>query len=97
MLGDVESEGVVPPRLAELRAAILAAKAWQEQARRSQSRSTRGVAARATLNELRAMLAEGRDLRLDVAEVGVLALQVCRDRGVLMISARFTYDLGELY
>ena len=41
--------------------------------------------------------AKGQDAVLVFDEAEGLFAQVCRDRDLLMISARFTYDLGEVY
>lgn len=77
LLSEADADKVLMPAIDELRACVGKAKGWLESVRRTQSRSTRGVATRATLPELRELFAVGQALPLSLPEVGTLALQVC--------------------
>ena len=76
LLYEADTEGVSMPESDALKAEVARAKEWQEQARKNSSRSTRGGASRPTLDELRALLVEGGELPLLVAEAAMLAQQV---------------------
>ena len=76
LLAEVEADLIVLPILEELRTHVGRAKAWLEGMRRTQSRSTRGVATRASLPELRGLLEEAQALPLSLPEVGVVAMQI---------------------
>ena len=73
---EAEGDGVLLPEIEKLRAGIAAAKAWLEQGRRSQARSTRGVASRASLEEVWVLYRTGQDLLLALPEVNALAAQL---------------------
>ena len=59
-----------------LRIMATAFRTWQERARMTQARTTRGAAARPTLSEMRSLLSEGEDLPLLLQECGIIAMQV---------------------
>jgi hypothetical protein len=69
IISDADGDKILLPVLDQLRSAVSRAKTWLESVRRTQSRSTRGVATRATLPELRELFQIGQDLPLSLPEV----------------------------
>ena len=76
LISECNDDQILLPALDDLRAAVTKAKGFLESVRRTQSRSTRGVATRATLPELRELYDFGQSLPLTIPEVGSLALQI---------------------
>ena len=74
LLSKAESEGVSMPESEALKAEVARAKEWQEQARAILVRSRSDGAARPGFDELRALLVEGDELPLRVAEAAMIAL-----------------------
>ena len=75
LVSDAEADGVTMPQMDELRKAIADAKAWLELGRKSlQARATRGVATRATLEEVWELYNAGQALPLTLPEVSAVPL-----------------------
>ena len=60
LVSECEADRVLLPQLEALKGTVAQAKAWIDSVRRTQSRSTRGVAVRATLPEMRALFEHGQ-------------------------------------
>ena len=69
LLAEADGDKILLPALDQLRSAVSRAKTWLESVRRTQSRSTRGFATRATLPELRELFQVGQGLRISLPEV----------------------------
>ena len=76
LVSECEADKVLLPQLEALKGTVAQAKAWIDSVRRTQSRSTRGVAVRATLPEMRALFEHGQSLPLSLPEGGTLAIQI---------------------
>ena len=72
---EAETTGVSVAEFDTLRSVVTRGKAWQERARMTQARTTRGAAARPTLSEMRSLLMEGEELPLLLQECGIIAMQ----------------------